>query len=99
MTANNKNIAKRSLRTILTALLAVLLCASLAFAKERAEEPGVTITASGFSNNKVFTDDLRKTWARAGKDNSVTISCENGLSSVYIEFDQIPEQTWTITIQ
>ena len=51
----------------------------------------------GVFYNKVFTDDLRKTWARAGKDNSVTISCENGLSSVYIEFDQIPEQTWTIT--
>ena len=97
MTEKNRTNAKRIIRTVLTALLAVLLCATLAFAKERAEEPGVTITASGFANNKVFADDLRKTWAKADKDNSVTISCENGLSSVYIEFDQIPDQTWTIT--
>ncbi|MBR5730584.1 MAG: PIG-L family deacetylase [Firmicutes bacterium] len=88
---------RRTVRIAFTAVLAALLCFSLAFAGDRAEEEGVDITAAGFSSNKVFTDDLRKTYATAKAENSVTIRCEKGLSSVYIEFDTIPDQNWTVT--
>lgn len=44
----------------------------------------------------IFKDGIYETFARAQEGAYVSLSCKQGISSVYIEFDWLPEENWTI---
>ena len=90
----------------LLAVLIVCLASSTALAEDK-WDPAVSITADGFDgyNNgakttfktDLLTDEKYRTYVKAGENNSLTLSCKDGIRSIYIEFDRIPTETWTIT--
>ena len=74
-------------------------------------DPQITIRAYGFEDRSetskgeffggefteaIFTDGIYDTFAKAQEGAYVSLSCKQGISSVYIEFDWLPEESWTI---
>ena len=64
--------------------------------EDRSETPGGDFIGKEFTES-IITDGYYGTYAKALKDNHVTLSCKEGLSSVYVEFDWLPEGNWTVT--
>ena len=75
-------------------------------------DPLVTMTAEGFEDRSetskgdffggeftvdILKDDIYETFAKALEGNRVDISCAQGISSVYVEFDWLPDGLWKIT--
>ena len=72
----------------------------------------VTLTAEGFEDcsetsqgdffggefsAELFMDGVYPTFAKALDGNRVELSCDKGISCVYVEFDWLPEDLWSIT--
>ena len=53
-------------------------------------------TASGFSSGASLFDAKRNTYTKANKDASVSLTRDDGIAHIYIEFDRTPS-VWTIT--
>lgn len=53
------------------------------------------IEIEGFTSEKNIIDDNVNTYAKASEENNITVSREDGIGSVYIKFDRIPEK-WTL---
>lgn len=70
-------------------------CETTAYAKE-ADYQNTTVEAEGFASNGKLYDGNRATYSKTEEGGVVTISREDGISAIYIEFDRIP-QTWTLT--
>ena len=77
-------------------LAVVLSCGALTAGAEPANYEGTTVYADGFSNPGNLNDGNRTTVAYSGAQNRVTLSREDGIAAVYIEFDRVPEP-WTVT--
>ncbi|MBQ2310922.1 MAG: PIG-L family deacetylase [Firmicutes bacterium] len=65
--------------------------------EDRSETAGGDFIGGEFKES-IFTDGYYGTYAKALKENHVTLSCKEGLSCVYVEFDWLPEGNWTITV-
>ena len=57
---------------------------------------GTQIEAEGFGKANALVDGNRSTYTMCQEMGQVTLSAENGIHGVYIEFDRIPE-AWTLT--
>ena len=89
---------KRFLKLTSLILCIIALAVGFAYADDDADtEIKPQITVSGFGDNKALSDGKWATYATAKADNSVVITCPEGIDSVYIEFDQPTENTWTLT--
>lgn len=94
---------KKIVSKITVKALAFLACVALggmllgveALAEEASYKDS-QITVSGFGNNNALTDSNRTTYTSATAANSVTVSREDGISALYIEFDRVPTG-WTLT--
>ena len=62
---------------------------------DKSETPDGKSIAGDFTES-IFTDGVYGTYAEALENNYVTLSCKEGISCVYVEFDWIPEGPWTI---
>ena len=86
------------MRKIFRIVLLLTLAVMAAFSATTAFAEGeVTIEPEGFAFPAALSDDDRLTWSAAGPENVVTVTCEDGLHSVYVQFDQVPVSTYTIT--
>ena len=56
----------------------------------------ITTETMGVSHAQRLFDGSRNTYTGVSADASITVSCADGLTSLYIEFDRIP-QVWTLT--
>ena len=63
--------------------------------EDRSETPAGKFIGGEFKDS-ILTDGVYWTYAKALENNRVTLSCEDGLSCVYIEFDWLPEGKWTV---
>jgi len=83
-------------------LLILSLCLCLAAAAAvpalaaEAEHQGASVEASGFSDAAKICDGKRSTYSGAAEDAVVTVSRDDGIGALYIEFDRIPA-VWTLT--
>ncbi|MBQ7934263.1 MAG: PIG-L family deacetylase [Lachnospiraceae bacterium] len=55
-----------------------------------------TLEAEGFARPERLTDGDTDTYSKTTDGGQITLSREDGISAIYIEFDRIPEQ-WTLT--
>ncbi len=76
---------------IMTAVLALMACCLAFGAEERS-----ALTATGFGKPASLKDGSRDTYTQAQEGNTVTLSAEDGIVSVYVEFDRLPAGAWTI---
>ncbi len=86
-------------RKVLYVLLTILMLFSLLSLSAFAEEAKYKDTgenAVGFSSGASLFDAKRTTYTTANKDASVTLSRDDGIAHIYIEFDRTPS-VWTIT--
>lgn len=51
--------------------------------------------AVGFAKTQALWDASRATYTTAEEQNRISVSCENGIYGIYIEFDRIPQE-WVI---
>ena len=79
---------------LLLAVLSVFMMFSFSATAE-AEYKNTTATVSGFSSKNSLFDAKRNTYVKAGDNASVTLTREDGISHIYIEFDRTPT-VWTI---
>ncbi|MBR3301604.1 MAG: hypothetical protein IKI73_02930, partial [Firmicutes bacterium] len=63
--------------------------------EDRSETAGGDFIGGEFKES-ILTDGYYGTYAKALTGNHVTLSCKDGLSSVYMEFDWLPEGKWTV---
>ena len=85
----------KAMRYIL--IIAVMLsCGALPAGAETANYEDTAVYADGFSNPENLNDGSRTTVAHSGAGNRVTLSREDGIAAVYIEFDRVPEP-WSVT--
>ena len=85
---------------------------SLWVPEEERWDSSVTISAEGFEDRSetpsgdfigkdftpgILTDGYYGTYAKALENNCILLTCAKGISSVYVEFDWLPEETWTIS--
>ncbi len=79
--------------------LMVLLCGLFLFSGKAYAQEAVyqdtEILVQGFSGEKSLTDDNINTYAKAQKDNQITVIREDGIGGIYIKFDRIPS-LWTL---
>ena len=87
-------VMKKFFRSVL--ILSVIILAVFGASNAYAEGE-VNIESEGFPDPSALTDDNRLTFGAAQADNKVTVSCEDGLHSVYVSFDRVPVNTYTIT--
>lgn len=86
---------RRLLYVVLAALMLVYCFAFSASAAE-ADYKDTGENAVGFASGASLFDAKRNTYTKAGKDASVTLTRNDGIAHIYIEFDRTPS-AWTIT--
>ena len=86
---------RRSLRVLTISLLLLIVCSVPALAAEASYTDTVTET-TGISNPQRLFDGSRSTYTTISDGASVSVSRVDGIASLYIEFDRIP-QAWTLT--
>lgn len=74
----------------------LLMTLSLTVCAEEADHTNAQIEAEGFSSPRNMQDKRRSTYSTAGGDAALTVSREDGIYGVYVEFDRIPQE-WTMT--
>ncbi|MBR0131067.1 MAG: PIG-L family deacetylase [Firmicutes bacterium] len=83
---------KRFHRILILSLALLLMAGICAYgADERA-----ALSAEGFGKPASLKDGSRDTYTQAQESNKVTLTAENGIVSVYVEFDRLPAGSWTI---
>ena len=86
---------RKMLRFFLTSLFLVSCLCSVSHAAQ-ADHSDSVFSAEGFSSPQRIYDAKRSTYSSASGSGHVTISREDGISSLYIEFDRLPP-VWTLT--
>ena len=87
---------KKIIRVLILAVVILAVFGAYgAYAED--EEVLIGIEAEGFNNNAALGDDNRLTFTGAQANNKITVTCEAGIRSVYVSFDQVPVNTYTIT--
>ncbi len=86
----------RKFIAIILAVLSVISLFSFTATAAEAQYKDTGATSKGFSSNGNLFDAKRTTYTKAGGDASVTLSRDDGISHIYIEFDRTPS-VWTIT--
>ena len=86
---------RRTLRFLFVSFFMILCLSSAAYGAQ-AEHSGATFSVEGFSQPQRIYDANRSTYSSASGEARVTVSRTDGISSLYIEFDRLP-QLWTLT--
>ena len=88
----------RKIRLFIMLLMLLVLVRAGEFTvyAQEAEYQNTVIVAEGFGSVAKLSDASRSTYADTAEGGTVTISREDGISALYIEFDRIPAG-WRLT--
>lgn len=84
----------RKFISVILAVLSIFMLFSFT-ANAEAEYKNTNTTVNGFASKANLFDAKRTTYTKAGSDASVTLSRDDGVSHIYIEFDRTPS-VWSI---
>jgi len=85
----------RKFISVILAVMSVFMLLSIAANAEEAKYKDTTAVSNGFTSNANLFDSKRTTYTKAGSNASVTLSRDDGVAHIYIEFDRTPT-VWTI---
>ena len=94
MSAVRRLTMKNFSRILISAVIMALAAVCFVFGDEI---PSSDMSAEGFSNNSRVLDSSRTTWATAYGSNCVYVKSDSGVDAVYVEFDRLPPDGWTVT--
>jgi len=81
---------------IYIAVLLLAVCLIVPAQGAQADWQGTQAEAEGFGKPARLWDAARSTYTSAAQGGTVTLSREDGIAALYIEFDRVPQE-WTLT--
>ncbi|MBP3378661.1 MAG: PIG-L family deacetylase [Clostridia bacterium] len=88
-------MTKRNVFYIVALIMVSILMAATVFGAD-ADYSSTSVTSVGFSNPGLMNDGSERDYSASFGESSITVTRNNGISSLYVVFDRLPP-VWTLT--